>query len=276
MLASIIIPFFNSSLYLKRVEYSIQSYLNNSMFEIIFIDDCSNQTESELLNIFIQNLDSNNIFYIKNKTNYGAAVSRKLGIQLASGEYIAFLDSDDAWAKNRLFAQINHMKLNNLSITGGITTIIEENEFFSKQPSIKESYIFTSNKASFFKFLFKNYYSTPSVVVLKNAIREENFSSFLRYSEDYDCWRRILYKESGAILSNSFCYSFKHPYISNTNSLSSNLFKMSSGEIIGLYDLFKKDLKPWIYLIIPFAILFSILKAFKRIIYSLFFKKRNY
>ena len=49
-------------------------------------------------------------------------------------------------------------------------------------------------KLNFNNFLFKNYYSTPSVMVKRSVILKENFSDQMRYSEDFECWRRIKMK----------------------------------------------------------------------------------
>lgn len=44
--------------------------------------------------------------YLKNDTNLGAARSRERGVQLAQGEYVAFLDSDDYWTPDKLRKQL--------------------------------------------------------------------------------------------------------------------------------------------------------------------------
>lgn len=263
---SIVIPYFNSSKYLYRTKFSINDYLNRNDVEIIFIDDASDSNESELLVDFIGFLNSNNVRYFKNTFNVGASKSRQNGVKYACGKYIAFLDSDDAWAPNKLDYQLGIMENNNIAITGCLTKLmVNENlnkDFFE---NIKLSYKFEF--VSFKKFLFKNYFSTPSVIVLRKAILENNFSNELRYSEDYECWRRILSKYNGAIIEDLGVFSFKHSYISN-EGLSSNVALMSKFELIGLFNIFYNSGIDFKYkLLLPIALFFSCLKSLKRLLF---------
>lgn len=87
---SIIIPVYNSSKYLK---VCLDSVINNSYsnIEIIIIDDASIDNSLDIINSY----HDSRIKLIKNKTNLGAGESRNIGINIASGEYITFIDSDD-------------------------------------------------------------------------------------------------------------------------------------------------------------------------------------
>ena len=88
---SVIIPVYNAELYLKRC---IDSVLNQSFksFEIIAIDDGSKDSSFKILSEYQQ--FSPNI-RILSRENKGAAYTRNEGIELAKGEFIMFIDSDD-------------------------------------------------------------------------------------------------------------------------------------------------------------------------------------
>ena len=88
---SVIIPVYNAELYLKRC---IDSVLNQSFksFEIIAIDDGSKDSSFKILSGYQQ--FSPNI-RILSRENKGAAYTRNEGIELAKGEFIMFIDSDD-------------------------------------------------------------------------------------------------------------------------------------------------------------------------------------
>ena len=104
-LVSIIMPVYNTEKYVKEALDSIfsQTYTN---FEIICIDDGSIDNSLSILESF-----GNKIQIIKNDKNYGTSESRNRGIQLSKGEFLAFLDADDIWEKNKLEIQI--MEFNN-------------------------------------------------------------------------------------------------------------------------------------------------------------------
>ena len=108
-LVSVVIPNYNGSLYLKEAILSVieQNYENK---EIIVVDDGSTDNSVELLRAF-----GPKISLIESK-NSGASTARNIGISVAKGEYIAFLDSDDIWATNKLSLQMAYMSENELDL----------------------------------------------------------------------------------------------------------------------------------------------------------------
>lgn len=111
-LVSIIMPSYNSG---EFIEDSIKSVLDQTYhnWELIIIDDCSTDNTISI----VESLNNNKIKIIKNKNNLGAAKSRNKGIEIAQGQFIAFLDSDDLWHKEKLRIQTSYMKENNISFT---------------------------------------------------------------------------------------------------------------------------------------------------------------
>ena len=104
---SIIIPFYNKIGLLKKALSSInkQSYTN---YEVIIVND--NNIIKNLS--YLKKIKDRKIKIIYNKKNLGAGLSRNKGIQNARGDYIAFLDSDDTWYKDKLYYQLRFMKKN--------------------------------------------------------------------------------------------------------------------------------------------------------------------
>lgn len=113
-LVSIVTPLYNSE---KFIEETIVSVLNQtySMWEMLIVDDCSSDNGSEIVKKYAQS--DERIKYIKMDVNSGAAKTRNKAIEISQGEYIAFLDSDDLWEKNKLEKQVEFMKNNNYSVT---------------------------------------------------------------------------------------------------------------------------------------------------------------
>ena len=98
---SIIIPTYNRGHVLGRAIQSVlaQTYQD---FDLIIIDDGSTDETEKLVKSF----NSEMIRYIRHNENKGPAAARNTGIQLASGDYIAFLDSDDEWMPEKLEKQM--------------------------------------------------------------------------------------------------------------------------------------------------------------------------
>lgn len=113
-LVSIIMPSYNSE---KYIEDSIESVLGQTYkeWELIIIDDCSSDNTISIIKEYSERYS--NIYLIELEENSGAAIARNRGIEIAQGEFIAFLDSDDLWKKEKLEIQIKYMKIKALSFS---------------------------------------------------------------------------------------------------------------------------------------------------------------
>lgn len=93
---SIIIPTFNRYDMLRQAVESIknQTYLSK---EIIVIDDCSSDKTHDIEKVYPE------VIYIKNEQNKGPSYNRKKGLEIATGDYIVFMDDDDYYTDNYFF-----------------------------------------------------------------------------------------------------------------------------------------------------------------------------
>ena len=105
---SIIIPTYNRGHFIKN---AINSLLNQNFlyFEIIIIDDASSDATQDIIN----GIKDSRLRYFKNEINQERCVSRNKGIELAKGEYICFLDSDDYHLPNHLQTIYNSIEKHN-------------------------------------------------------------------------------------------------------------------------------------------------------------------
>lgn len=105
VLLSIIIPNYNKGKLLKRC---LDSLLNQDLshVEIILLDDCSTDCSKDILSNY------KNINIIFNSVNKGICKTRNIGIELAKGEYITFLDSDDYVTDDYIFTIKEALKTN--------------------------------------------------------------------------------------------------------------------------------------------------------------------
>lgn len=109
-LVSIIMPAYNAEKYIKFAIESVlaQNYMN---WELLICDDASKDATKKIVNDY-KNFD-NRIKLISLEKNSGAAIARNQAIEKAVGDFIAFLDSDDVWFKEKLKKQVSFMIENN-------------------------------------------------------------------------------------------------------------------------------------------------------------------
>lgn len=106
-LVSIIMPTYNGGVFIIDTIESIrkQTY---TKWELIIIDDCSSDHTGENLQTVLK--DDSRIQYYRLEKNSGAAVARNRAMEVATGEYMAFCDSDDLWMPDKLQIQIEYMQ----------------------------------------------------------------------------------------------------------------------------------------------------------------------
>lgn len=182
---SIIIPTFNQSHFLQSALKSVfnQTFKN---FEIIVIDNYSTDLTSEVIREY-----KNKIIYKKIRNKGIIAKSRNIGIKLARGKWIAFLDSDDFWSKNKLKIIKNFIFNSKIDIICHSTWIIE-----SEKKKIK-LWSYGPYKKNFYKYLLKygNKFSTSASLVKKNFLDKSKitFNEDRRFitSEDYSFFMNL-------------------------------------------------------------------------------------
>ena len=106
-LVSVITPTYNCGAYIEDTIKSVinQTYTN---WEMIIVDDQSTDQTEEIVKRYTD-LDQR-IRYYKLESNSGAAVARTKAMEMAKGNYMAFLDSDDLWMSTKLERQLNFME----------------------------------------------------------------------------------------------------------------------------------------------------------------------
>ena len=180
ILVSVIIPYF------KKKEYFLKSFFsayNQSLKnkEIIVIYDDENKNELSFIKDNIKYLK--NIKLLVNKKNLGAGMSRNRGIKNSKGKYIAFLDSDDIWHKDKLRQQISFMKKNNAQISHTSYEIIDKNN-----KRIGEN--ISKNKLSYNQLLNSCDIGLSTVIVKKKILKNYKFPN-ISTKEDYVLWLKI-------------------------------------------------------------------------------------
>lgn len=180
-LVSVIMPTYNSS---TVVSLSIESIINQTFrdWELIITDDCSTDDTVEILNYWAKRDIRIKVLQLEN--NKGAGVARNNSILQAKGRFIAFCDSDDLWARDKLEVQIDFMLSNQVMLSFSNYDIIDEEGNFIK-------HVRARRRISYSDLLKNNYIGCLTVVYDSEFLGTRTFPH-LRKRQDWLLWLEIL------------------------------------------------------------------------------------
>lgn len=180
---SVIIPYYNRSLSIKR---TLNSVLNQSVqdFEIIIVDDCS--SDSEQLKSILLEINDQRVNYIRHPINKNGSSARNTGINNAKGIYVAFMDSDDEWNHSKLESDLEEIEKHNkddVIIYGSVLWTKES----SKKEAIKLPKLKLENKEFVSDYLFINdgLLQTSTLFMTKKTAITVQFNELLWRHQDY-------------------------------------------------------------------------------------------
>lgn len=199
---SIIIPCYNVEKYISK---TIESALNQTFdnFELILINDGSKDKTKEIIE-FYEKQDKR--IKVINKVNEGVSKTRNLGIELAKGEYLYFLDGDDC-IENNLLEDANLILKNKKIDMFSFGFDIKSGKSFRNCSNNKyDKKLFTSKE--FLKYFLRRKInqSICSLILKKDILKEINFSIELTTGEDLDFLMRLLLEKDFYIYRKSFSY----------------------------------------------------------------------
>ncbi len=182
ILVSVIIPYFNKKSYIKETIQSIlsQTYEN---FEIILIYDDESHDDLELIKQ-IQNTDKR-IKLLINQKKLGVGESRNVGIKKANGEYIAFLDADDIWKKEKIEYQLHFMETNKALISHTSYEVLNKNNEVLNVRKAKDY-------DNYHSLLYSCDIGLSTVMVKKELLKNDILFPNLKTKEDFVLWLKIL------------------------------------------------------------------------------------
>lgn len=181
-LVSIIMPAYNAERY---IETSIRSVLNQTWtdWELIVIDDCSADRTARIVRALQEK--EPRIRLLQNTANSGTAVSRNAGVAQARGEWVAFLDSDDCWRKDKLALQLDFAEKSRCPFT------FTGSGFMDEDGKPLSYYLSAPGRLTFRQLLKQNRISCSSVLIRRELMRDFPVSSD-RMHEDFAAWLMIL------------------------------------------------------------------------------------
>jgi glycosyltransferase involved in cell wall biosynthesis len=178
---SVIIPTYNRGWILKQ---AVESVLAQDFgdYELIVVDDGSTDNSQEMLQSYRQDL------IVLRQNNQGVSAARNRGIAEASGQLVAFLDSDDLWLPNKLSHQVGFFKDNP-------DAVIHQTQEIWIRNGVRVNPKKRHHKFSgmIFERSLALCLVSPSAVMIRKAVFDTVglFDQRLPVCEDYDLWLRI-------------------------------------------------------------------------------------
>jgi glycosyltransferase involved in cell wall biosynthesis len=206
---SVIVPVYNVEKYLEKCLNSILSQTFND-FECILVDDASPDNCPELCDEYAK-ID-NRIKIIHNNINIGSSLSRKVGFDLAGGDYILFVDSDDWIEKDML------EKMYNAAVSYGFDIVCCD--FYRNKD---DSYTYEKQDLdcidNFNNLGFVNCCAVWNKLFLKEILLKVSFPTYGKY-EDRVITQQALYyaKKPGKIAYPLYHYNFNQESITNNTA----------------------------------------------------------
>lgn len=180
VLVSVVMPVFNDE---EFIEDTISSVLNQTYtnLELIIVEDCSKDNSLKLIKSFTDK----RIRLFQNETNKGAAYSRNFALKQAKGDYVAFLDGDDLWEKNKLEKQLDFMISNKYDFSYTNYEVIDDS-------GNKTNIYFTGpKKISHRKFVRMNYVGCLTAMYKKTVCPDLFIPEQIKRRNDYALWLRV-------------------------------------------------------------------------------------
>ncbi len=191
---SVIVPVYNTSRYLRECFESI-FHQTQTEIEVIVINDGSTD---DSLSILEEIKDKYPEMVIYSQENQGLGAARNKGIELAKGEYIYFIDSDDCLVKNTLEVCYSYAQINNLDIlmfdACSFGDLSYDEGIYDRSEIIKEQEIVMNGKEYFLRYGGKAFLTSACLIYTSARFLKENHLKFLHgvYYEDDEFFYKMI------------------------------------------------------------------------------------
>jgi|APSaa5957512493_1039668.scaffolds.fasta_scaffold33375_2 glycosyltransferase involved in cell wall biosynthesis len=201
---SVVMPAYNAE---NTIVDSIQSVLSQTYqnFELIIIDDGSKDSTFDVVN----NSFSDSKIIIKQIKNSGIANARNIAMKLATGNFIAFLDSDDIWDIEFLSTCIEIFdKKDDIDIVYTFYKIFKT-DIHQNIQGLQNRYKFIRN--NFYRIMIYDYIPTSAAMIKRSVALDGNgFDKNYYGTEDWDFWIRKISQHSIYFVQEPLSYYREH------------------------------------------------------------------
>lgn len=217
---TIVIPCYNAARFLDATLASVAAQ-SCKEWELILVDDGSTDTSVAIARRFAEHETRMQVI----QANHGGvSAARNLGIRMARGKYLAFLDADDLWHPDKLSAHLRHLesrpevgvsfcRAQFMTADGSLTAVRSSGRIHGLRPA---------------HFLYENPTTTTSALVVWREVFEQvgGFDESMSYSEDLEWLVRVRCRSAWEIEGIDDALTF---YRASDTGLSSRLEKMQQG-----------------------------------------------
>jgi glycosyltransferase involved in cell wall biosynthesis len=229
---SVVIPCYRCADTLPRAVASVAAQSLRPA-EMILVDDGSDDGTCEAIGALEKQYGADWISVIRLSRNAGVSAARNTGWDAAMGDYVAFLDADDAWHPSKIALQYGWMREHPEVAVSAHRSIYLEPHAPLPAPNVQETC--PASQITKNRLLRSNPFVTPAVMLKRNL--PYRFDSQKRYCEDYLLWLQIVLDGHKIFLLDAeLAYVFKR--IGKTGA-SSHLLKMRYGDITNYWQLWK-------------------------------------
>lgn len=250
---SVVIPAYNASNTVIRSLFSVKAQ-SLSPVEVIVVDDASRDgtaavVESIESQMQAAGIDLRCILLTKNS---GPSVARNIGLQHASGDFVAFLDADDFW-------EVDKLSIVDMALKTSEASLVFHKYSVSSRSFGNFQIPLCLRKWSLHQMLWRNPVQTSCATVRRNLGLK--FDESMRYCEDYDLWLRIAEHSYVLMISGGPLTRLGRPQLTK-GGLSGSTMHMRAGE---LRVYFKFCSRQWFtrWWLLPLLVLYSVLKHFR-------------
>ncbi|MCQ2974540.1 MAG: glycosyltransferase family 2 protein [Bacteroidales bacterium] len=220
---SVIIPTRNRANFLPK---TLNSILNQTLspYEIIVIDNGSTDNTLEILKTDYKN----SVITITNKGNYSPGAGRNLGLQIATGDYIQFFDSDDLMTKNKFETQVEILEKNSEKQAVYCPYVMASEEENGNWKQLSPVLQYKKTKISYSKMIKGFFTIIPSFLFRAEIIKKTgNWREDIFAYEDFDYLFRMFNNNLQVLQNNKSCVFYRV----HGNQITGNTFNNKQRDI---------------------------------------------
>lgn len=211
---SIVVPVYNAEKYIEQTIRMVREQTYED-WELILVDDLSTDGSVTVMEKFLESVRDERIKLIKKTENTTAADTRNRGVEEASGRFLAYLDADDVWKKDKLEKELAFMKEKDAAF------VFSGYEFGNEQAEPTGKVVHVPEKLVYRKALSRTVIFTSTVLFDLTKMEKDLVRMPLVKSEDTATWWRILRSGYDAYGLDEVTAIYRRP----ASSLSSNKFE---------------------------------------------------